>query len=125
MKERHCKQLLFWAPRALCILFAAFISAFALDVFAESYSIGETILALGIHLIPTAIILAILAISWRSEPAAGLALIAIAGWYAVLARAHWDWCLAISGPALLAGALFLVDWQYRSRSRGGQARAAR
>jgi len=123
MKERHRNQLLFWAPRAPCMLFAVFTSVFALDVFAEPYSIGETILALGIHVIPTAVILTILVISWRSELVAGLTLIAIAGWYGVLARAHWDWCVAISGPALLAGALFLVDWQYRSRI--GETRPAR
>jgi hypothetical protein len=31
--KRPVKRLLFWAPRILCILFAAFVSLFALDVF--------------------------------------------------------------------------------------------
>jgi hypothetical protein len=124
MKEHHRSRVLFWAPRILCLLFAVFISLFALDVFSEHYSVGDTILALLIHLIPTAMILGILAISWRWEWASGALLIGIAVWYCVtaagafqtprFARAHWDWCLTIGGPALLSGALFLIDWRYRS-----------
>jgi len=40
------KRVLFWAPRVLGILFALFLSLFALDVFSEGYSFGETMLAL-------------------------------------------------------------------------------
>ena len=83
-------------------------------MFSEHYGFGETVLALLIHLIPTAIILAILAISWRWESAAGILLIGIGGAYLATTRMHWDWCLAIRGPVLLTGFLLLLDWKNRS-----------
>ncbi len=54
-----------WAPRILCLLFAGFISLFALDVFEENRGFWNTTLALLMHLIPTGILLLILALSWR------------------------------------------------------------
>ena len=65
------KRFLFWLPRVLSALFAAFISLFALDVFGAGYGFWETIWALFVHLIPTWLILAALAISWRWECWAG------------------------------------------------------
>ena len=56
------KRFLFWLPRVLSALFAAFISLFALDVFGAGYGLWETIWALFVHLIPTWLILAALAI---------------------------------------------------------------
>ncbi len=59
------KRALFWIPRALCLVFAAFISIFALDVFGEGLRGWQTALALLMHLIPTFLILIVLAVSWR------------------------------------------------------------
>ncbi len=60
-------RTLLWLPRILCILFAAFISIFALDVFGAGYTASETLVALFMHLIPTGLILIALAIAWRWE----------------------------------------------------------
>ena len=35
--NRPIRQFLFWSPRVLTILFALFLSLFALDVFEEGY----------------------------------------------------------------------------------------
>ena len=61
------KRLLFWTPRALAIVFIAFLSLFALDVFGEGYGFWQTLLALVIHLIPTWILIALLILAWRWE----------------------------------------------------------
>jgi hypothetical protein len=58
-------------PRILAILFAAFLSVFALDVFGEGYWFWGTIRALFMHLIPTMIVLAALIIAWRWEGVGG------------------------------------------------------
>jgi hypothetical protein len=58
---------LYWVPRILGILFAIFISIFALDVFMEGYGFWETVVALVMHLVPTAIIFIVLLIAWRWE----------------------------------------------------------
>jgi len=39
-RRTPAQQLLYWAPRALCIVFAVFISMFALDVFNEGAGSG-------------------------------------------------------------------------------------
>ncbi len=31
------KHLLFWTPRVICVLFAAFMNLFTLDIFDEGY----------------------------------------------------------------------------------------
>jgi len=59
------KRVLFWAPRILCILFAIFLSVFALDVFSEGYGFWQTIGALLRHLVPTFIVVIALLIGWR------------------------------------------------------------
>ncbi len=61
------KRILFWAPRVSCILFAAFLSLFSLDVFGEGYGLGETVLALLLHLLPVFLVILVLIVAWRWE----------------------------------------------------------
>ena len=61
------RRTLFWTPRALSILFIAFLSMFALDVFGEGLSFWQTLLALTMHLIPSFILIAALVLAWRWE----------------------------------------------------------
>ena len=97
--------------------FAVFLSMFALDVFDEGYGFWKTILALFMHLVPTWIVLAVLAISWRWEWAGALLFTCLGTWYLVSTwgRMHWPAYLLISGPLFLVGAMFLIDWMYRTR----------
>ncbi|MBM3881309.1 MAG: hypothetical protein FJ387_16550 [Verrucomicrobia bacterium] len=110
---------LFWAPRALCLLFAVFISLFALDVFDEHNGFWDTALALAIHLIPTGILLGLLALAWRWEWTGALLFPALGVLYLVQAwgRFHWSAYAVISGPLFLLGALFLLNWMYRAELR--------
>ncbi len=117
--QRPVPRVLFWAPRILGILFAIFISVFALDVFEEGYGFWETILALLVHLIPTAILVAVLVISWRWEWVGGVLFPALGVLYLVMAKGfHWSAYLMVSGPLFLMGVLFLVNWLYRGELRG-------
>ena len=111
------KQLLFWTPRILCILFAAFISIFAADVFGEGYGFWKTILALLIHLIPTWIVLIVLAISWRREWVGGILFTALGALYLIKfwGRFHWSVYLCISGPLFFIGVLFFLNWLSRKK----------
>ena len=109
------KSFLFWTPRVLCLLFAAFISLFALDVFGESRGFWQTALALLMHLIPTAILLAVLAVSWRWEWVGGVVFPALGLFYLVRfwGRFHWSTYALLAGPLLLLGVLFLLSWQQK------------
>ena len=115
------KKVLFWSPRVLGILIAIFISLFALDVLVEDYSFLETIVALLMHLIPTAIILIILAIAWRWEWIGGILFILLGVLYITL---FWDPSrlpayLMISGPLFLIGLLFMLNGFLRRAERSG------
>ena len=60
-------RTLFWAPRVLCVLFALFLTVFALDVFQPGKPAAAVALDLATHLMPTFLVLLILAVAWRHE----------------------------------------------------------
>ena len=113
------RSLLFWTPRTLTFLFALFLSLFALDVFGEGNGFWKTLLALFVHLIPTWIVLGVLAISWRSGLIGTLLCFALGTYYLATTwgRFHWSAYVLISGPLFLIGTLFLVDWHFQARLR--------
>ena len=113
------KRLLFWTPRILGLLFAAFISLFALDVFDQHQGLWNTILALLMHLIPTGILLLILAVTWRWEWVGGLLFPALGALYIIAfwGRFHWSAYAVLSGSLFLLGALFLLGWKLRAELR--------
>jgi len=115
--RQKMKPWLTWTPRILCLLFAVFLSLFALDVFGQGYEFWETVLALLMHLIPTGIVLVVLAVSWRWERIGAILFMALGIWYLLTAwgRFHWSAYVVISGPLLLVGVLFLASWLNRTR----------
>ncbi len=117
--NENTKKMLFWTPRILCILFAMFLSLFALDAFSENSSIWESILGFLIHLLPVYIVLIVLAIAWRWEWVGAVLFIGMAFFYLVSTwgRFHWSAYATISGTAALVGILFLVNWKYRAELR--------
>ena len=103
-------KLLFWAPRALCIVFAIFLSLFALDVFGEGLGFWKSLVALIIHLSPAGIVLAVLLAAWRWEWLGTAAFAGLGLLYAIKNSRHPDWILVISGPLFVIAALFLISW---------------
>jgi len=118
----NMKRVLFWTPRVLCILFAIFLSVFALDVFSEGYGLWKTIGALLLHLIPTFIVVIVLVIAWRWEWVGAILFSALALFYLATTwgRYHWSAYVSISGPLFLIGILFLLNWRYRAEVRKRQ-----
>jgi hypothetical protein len=110
-------KFLYWTPRVLGIAFAIFVSIFALDVFNEHRSLAETLFALTMHLIPTAIILAILAASWRWEWIGGVLFLALAVLYCWTMRGRFPLAtyVVMSGPLVVMSVLFFLNWKYRTK----------
>jgi hypothetical protein len=117
MMRQPFKRLLFWSPRIICILFALFLSLFALDVFGESHGVWKTILALSIHLIPTYIVIAVLIASWRWEWIGGILFIFLGILYFAMWHGHWSAYLIISGPLFVLGGLFFLNWYFHEEIR--------
>jgi hypothetical protein len=110
------KGFLFWSPRIIAILFAIFLSLFALDVFSESRGFWETLGALVVHLVPTLLVLAVVAIAWRWELVGAVLFLALAVGYVVIAWGNFPFLtyVIISGPLLIVSVLFFAHWQYRA-----------
>jgi len=112
MKEPR-KTILFWCPRILSILFAAFITLFALDVFEEGYALGELLVALFIHLIPTFLIIIAIIIGWKREWIGAILFVGLAIFYVGMTafRMHWTVYLVIPLPLLIISNLYLLSWK--------------
>lgn len=110
-------QVFYWSPRVLGILFAAFISIFALDVFGEGHGFWKTIVALLIHLVPTCLVVGALVVAWRWEWLGAVLFGGLAVFYVALTWGRFPWAnyLIIAGPPVLVGLLFLVSWVYRAK----------
>lgn len=117
--HRKTKQLIFWTPRILCILFALFLSLFALDAFSEENGFWENVLGFLIHLLPVYIVLLFSMIAWKWEWIGALVFIALSLFYGfeVWGKEHWSAIASISGPLMLIGILYGVNWKYKSQLR--------
>ena len=103
------------AGRIIAGLGIAFISLFALDVFGSGSAIDVAI-GLVMHLMPSFVLLAILALSWRWPMVSGLAFLAISiAGFVLLSNLAWVNAL-LAGPFFLAG-LLLVLGAYRALTR--------
>ena len=116
--SRRLGALLRWTPRVGMMVFAFFISLFALDIFGQGYSLWETIVGLTMHLLPTFALLAVLALAWRWPLVGGITALVAAG--AFLLRfgfawgSEWPNYLLILGPPIMVGLMFLADWWLRA-----------
>jgi len=112
-------RALYWAPRILGILFALFLSVFAFDVFAEGYGVLGTVVAFVMHLVPTFVVLLVLAIAWRRERLGALLFCCLAVFYVVITRGRFVLAayLVVSGSLLVDALLFLLSWRVRNAAR--------
>ncbi len=115
----NTKRLIRWLPRVIGILFAAFISLFALDVFNEGYAFGELLIALLMHLIPTLLIIAVLAIAWRNEWIGAILFGSLALFYLVSSGELLE-SMILTVPLLLIAGLFLLAWLQRDQEQKAQ-----
>jgi len=104
-------KYLYWAPRVLAILFIAFLSIFALDVFVEGYSFLELSIALFMHLIPALILVGVLWVAWRREKVGGIIFVIIGFLFTIFFRTYSNLIgfLLISFPVFLIGFLFWIS----------------
>ena len=94
--------VLLWAPRALAIVLAIFLAMFAMDVYFEGMDFWETSGAFVSRLLPSLIVILMLAIGWRRDGLAALGFLALAIAYCVAFSAwkHLPESLTLTLPPL-------------------------
>ena len=109
-----------WVPRLLALAFSLFLSIFALDAFSGSGPSSKAMLDFAIHLLPGAVVLAIVALAWRREWIGAVAFFSLAIAYILTVPAYPSWIAAIAGPMVAVGALYA--WSWARRREGGATR---
>jgi hypothetical protein len=104
-------QVLLWAPRILGIALALFLCIFALDAFEPHKPFTAVLTDLAVHLVPAALVLAIVVLAWKWPFAGGVGFVLLALGYALSVGFRIDWVMVISGPMLMTGLLFLWSWR--------------
>jgi hypothetical protein len=122
MVKKRVSKFIYWFPRILAVIFILFLSLFSLDIFDMQLGFWGTILGLLMHNIPSLILLAALLISWKKHEIVGGIVFILAGVIYFLINlintlknssgelSKLFWGLLISGPAILIGILFLINW---------------
>ncbi len=103
------KKLTFYLPRILSLLFVGFISLFSLDVFGSYHGLS-LIIALFMHLLLPALLLIFVLLAWKFGIIGAVVFTGFAILYGFQVSDHIVWILLISGPSLIAGVLYFVDW---------------
>ena len=112
------KQLFYWTPRVLSIALAAFIALLGSNVISDPGDFKTMLPADIMSKYPAIALVAVLALSWRSSMFGAFAFIGMGVYYLVMNMSHTDWVMTVSGPLLLIGAIFFVDWIMRRTGNG-------
>lgn len=104
-------KIIYWLPRILSLGFVLFLSSFSLDVFTE-YKGWETILGFVVHLLPAFVLLAVVILAWKYDLIGAIVFLSFAVFYVISVGFNrpWSWYASISLPAIIVGALFILNW---------------
>jgi hypothetical protein len=108
------RRWLVWTPRAVLLLFVAFLALLSLDVFVEGRSAGEIALGLLMHNLPALGLLAVAAAAWRWPWTGALGLAVFAAWWLAFFGGSGflpSVFLLLAVLPLTVGALFLLSWR--------------
>jgi hypothetical protein len=101
--------VMLWLPRVAGVALSGFLSLFALDAFGGKAFL-EALPEFLIHLAPSALLLAIVALAWRLPLVGAAAFPVLALGYAMMVRWRLDWVAVIGGPLVILGVLFFLSW---------------
>jgi hypothetical protein len=110
------RPVLLWVPRALGLASVLGLSLFALDAFDTPGGPRAVAAAFAIHLIPSAVLLAVVTVAWRREGVGAVLFVGAAVLYAFGVR-RLDWILIIAGPLVVVATVYALAWRHRCGSR--------
>lgn len=113
-------RALVWTARIAGMALVALASLFALDAF-NGQSLLEGIAAFAIHLIPAAVVAAVVLVAWKRPWLGAVGFGALAAAYAVSISFRPDWLLSVGGPLVVTAVLFALSAVATSRRQTGSA----
>ena len=104
------RNVLCWTPRVLGVIYAAFISLFAFDVWGMGGDFWEELAGFLVHLLPTYFIVAALVIAWHRPWVGGILFLLLATAFGLF----FGWnepatLLLMALPPTFTGLLFMAD----------------
>jgi hypothetical protein len=112
------RPVVLWVPRVLGVAFVLFLSLFAFDAFDTPGGPLAVAAAFAIHLIPSAVLLVVVALAWRREWVGAVLFVGAAVFYAAWAQ-RLDWVLIIAGPLVVVATAYALAWRHRCGLRAG------
>ncbi|MFZ3054481.1 MAG: hypothetical protein WA091_00660 [Minisyncoccales bacterium] len=105
------KNIIYWLPRVIAVLFVILVLLFSFDVFSSEGSFLEKMEGFLIQNIPTIILALSLAFAWKEEKKGGYLFIILALAFTAFFKTYerMDTFLLISFPLILIGALFILN----------------
>ncbi len=101
--------IFYYLPRIIGVLSILFISSFALDVFVAGEPLLRILVGLFIHLIPSFVLVFILAIAWKFERLGGVLFILISSTPFFLLSNEWWVNTLLAVPFFVTGILFIMQ----------------
>jgi len=121
--KKKINKYLYWTPRILSLVFAAFLVIFSFDVFEEGLGFWQTALAFFIHNIPVLLLLAVAIIAWKRELVGAIGYGLFSLWYIYFAVSRTgfslialSWFGIIGVPAVLTSVLYYLNWHYTKKA---------
>ena len=117
----HVRAFVVWGPRVFGLAVAGFVALFALDAF-DGRPIVQALPDFAKHLVPAAVVGAVVAVGWRFPWAGALGFACLAAGYATMVPNRPDWILVISGPLVVVAILFALAGLVGGRRDSGRPR---
>ena len=105
------KEVVFWTPRVICVLFAFFMFIYAFDVFNNEGSIKEIIVDFLIRLLPIFILIVLLFFSGRMPWLGAIVFNVIGLSYLIFYWGNFSFVtfIGVAGPMFIVGFFFLLN----------------
>ena len=117
MTNNKKTSILNWVTRGLIILYVLFISLFALDATEGIATVGEKVIAIFMHLLPSLLLLFVLLIVWKRQLIGAILFMVLAIVFTVFFNTYKDLIifLIISLPLFVISLISYLSYKYSKK----------
>ena len=125
--KKKVNKFIYWTPRILSFVFAAFLVIFSFDVFDGTSGFWQTAFAFFMHNLPSLILIAVAIIAWKRELVGAIAFGLFSLLFIILTAVRslpgpepyiqMAWGMIIFVPALLTAVLYYLNWSHKKKHK--------